>query len=90
MHNFKSDLIVRTKLDAARARDLAERIQYLRFIDDHIGYMAIEMSKRLFAVELINYDLDEFGNPLVSKRARRLIGEIATYYTSRTDPSHVV
>lgn len=90
MSNFRSDLIVRTKLDAARARDLADRLQYLQFIDDHIGYMALEMSKRLFSVELINYDLDEFGNPLVSKRARRLIGEIDSYYTSRTGPSHVV
>lgn len=47
MDNFRSDLVVRTRLDAARARDLASRIGYLKFIDDHIGRMALQISKRL-------------------------------------------
>jgi hypothetical protein len=76
MQNFKSDLIVRNKVDASRARDLASRLVYLKFIDDHIGYMALALSNRMFNVELIRYDIDEFGNPLVSKRARNLISEI--------------
>jgi hypothetical protein len=80
MHNFTSDLIVRTKLDAARARDLAERLTYLRFIDDAIGEMALQMSRRLFNVELIQYDLDEFGNPLISKKEKRVLIEIGNFF----------
>lgn len=86
MDNFKSDLVVRTKLDAARARDLAERLGYLKFIDDKIGYMALQMSRRLFNVELIRYDVDEFGNPLVSKRARNLLKEIADRFSKEKGP----
>jgi hypothetical protein len=80
MDNFRSDLVVRTKLDASRARDLAQRIGYLKFVDDHIGKMALQISKRLWNVELIRYDIDEFGNPLVSKGARRLLEEITDHY----------
>lgn len=80
MWTFTSDLIVRTKMDAALARDLAQRISYLRYIDDEIGEMALQISRRLFNVELIRYDIDEFGSPLVSKRAKRLIAEIVSNY----------
>jgi len=67
-------------MDAALARDLAQRISYLRYIDDEIGEMALQISRRLFNVELIRYDIDEFGSPLVSKRAKRLIAEIVSNY----------
>jgi hypothetical protein len=83
MQTFRSDLIVRTKLDVTRARELAERISYLQFVDDDISKMALTLSNRLFNVDLIQYDVDEFGNPLVPKRTRRLLEDIATSHLSR-------
>jgi len=63
---------------------LSERISYLQFIDDEIGNMALTLSERMFNVSLIRYDVDEFGNPLVSKRSRRLIEEMCALEKNAT------
>lgn len=53
----------------------------LSFIDDDIAKYAIAMERKLNSPELISYNTDYLGNPLLSKRELRLINSVLKKYS---------
>jgi hypothetical protein len=84
LQTLQSDLIVRNPKDIPVIKNLAEYLTYLNTAILNISStemlkevnMVKDIYARLINVDLIKYDIDEFGNPLVSKRERKLLQDI--------------
>jgi hypothetical protein len=86
LQTLQSDLIVRNPKDIPIIKNLAEYMTYLNTAILNISStemlkevnMVKDIYARLINVDLIRYDIDEFGNPLVTKRERKLLNDLIT------------
>jgi len=84
LETLQSQLVVRNTDDAVRVKDLAEYMTYLNNAILNISStemlkeinMVKDIYSRLINVEVIKYDVDEHGNPLVTRRERQLLYDI--------------
>jgi hypothetical protein len=84
LQTLQSDLIVRNPKDIPVIKNLAEYLTYLNTAILNISStemlkevnMVKDIYARLINVDLIKYDIDEFGNPLVTKRERKLLDDL--------------
>jgi len=84
MSTTASQLVVRNPKDIPIIKNLAEYLTYLNTAILNISStemlkevnMVKDIYNRLINVDLIKYDQDEFGNPLLSRRERKLLFDI--------------
>lgn len=85
MSTFNSQCTVRNIKELHKNAELAKSIAMLSVIDSDIGYMSDIIHNRLNSANIIIYDIDTKGSPLVSKRERKLLDNIGEYYTQLED-----
>jgi hypothetical protein len=91
LETLQSQLVVRNTEDAVRVKDLAEYMTYLNNAILNISStemikevnMVKDIYSRLINVEVIKYDVDEHGNPLVTRRERQLLYDLISKYTKK-------
>lgn len=89
LSTLKSTMVVRTPEEVLTSRALAAAIENLKFLDDDVvGRAAIAFSERLYHPEIIRFDVDEFGNPLLTRRERTLIVELVRHLARLHKPRH--
>jgi len=97
LQTLQSDLIVRNPKDIPVIKNLAEYMTYLNTAILNISStemlkevnMVKDVYARLINVDLITYDIDEFGNPLVTKRERKLLKDIIDLHKKLDRPKRV-
>jgi len=91
LETLQSQLVVRNLDDAVKVKDLAEYMTYLNNAILNISStemlkevnMVKDIYSRLINVEIIKYDVDEHGNPLVTRRERQLLYDIINKCTKK-------
>lgn len=73
---LKSECVMRNLEDLSKSRLIADSIQLLSFVDDDLIEPANLIYERLINAHTLQYDVENLGNPLVTKREKNLISDL--------------
>lgn len=80
MSTFVSQCVVRREEELIITRELATAIRLLSQVTDNMVSIAEFISERLSSSDLIKYDVDLKGGPLLNKRERTLLKDLFENY----------
>jgi len=76
VENLTSQVVVRDGDEILELDEIAARLLRLVKEPSIIGKYSLILFERLQAAEIIQYDCDYLGNPLITRAERRLINEL--------------
>jgi len=75
---------MRTVRDIIKSKEVSDAIVLLSFADDRLTKASCMIHDRLVNANLISYDVENTGSPLLSKRERKLLKEALNYFNKNS------
>lgn len=88
LDTLKSQCTMRTMKDIIKSKEVSDAIILLSFADDRLTKASCMIHDRLVNANLISYDVENTGSPLLSKRERKLLKDALKFFNKVNKKEH--
>jgi hypothetical protein len=83
LNALRSQCTMRNMNDLLKSKEVSESVVLLQFADDRLMEASNLFYERLIYAQLLAYDLEDLGTPLLTKREKRLLADILNKYKTK-------